>query len=152
VSRLRPNFIDRLAATTGIQLSDADFLPLAEGDALTGKAFEGRKQLTPDITWREGNDAHVTRTLDAFSSALGGQAAYLVGHASVESPGVPLLPVAPLLKNVFQHWERRREDVILLCEGAGDGCFLEWDSCYGYELTTWGLVRRSADPESHDHL
>lgn len=34
VSRLRPDFIDRLAATTGIQLSDADFLRLAEGDAL----------------------------------------------------------------------------------------------------------------------
>ena len=138
VTQLRPDFISRLVAATGIQLSDADFLPLEEGDSLTREAFERRKELAPDITWREGTEAHVARTLEALALTLGPHAAYLVGHDCVDTAGVPLVPVAPVVRKVFDHWNRRREDLILVTDGAADGFFLEWDSCYGYQLTTWG--------------
>lgn len=139
VARDRPSFIERLLCTTGIQLADRDFIDLEEGDLLTTQALERRKELTPDIQWRRGTESHVARTMDGLSSALGSQRAHLLGHAAVETAGVPLVPVAPFLASVFRYWQPQQEDVCLATAGAQDGCFLEWDLGEGYELTTWGL-------------
>lgn len=143
VAQGRPSFVERLRAATGIQLADRDFIGLEEGDLLTTKAFERRKALAPDIYWRQGAENHVARTMESVCSSLDIETAYLVGHASVETAGVPLVPVAPLLKNVFRHWQQHQEDVCLTSAGAEDGCFLEWDLCEGYELTTWGAFERA---------
>ena len=81
----------------------------------------------------------MARTLeDIASDHVGGTSAYLVGHPEADTAGAALVPVGPLLQNLFRYWDREQEDISLVSAGAGDGLFLEWDDCVGYELTTWG--------------
>src|SRR6186997_2678177 len=89
-ARRRPEYVEKFFHTTGVLLSDDDFLTLEEGDQLRQAAVDRKAQVAPGLVVREKFEATVYRMLAEIGEAVAVREGYLVGQQQVsENVGYP---------------------------------------------------------------
>jgi hypothetical protein len=134
---LRRNFLLRFEQATGSRIREDEFLSVSDSDELVGMAIQRASSMRPDAVWHTPT-ALVYGGLSSFAPSVG-EARYYLHCAGCDVMGMPLVPLAPLLRSIEAFWLPGAEDLILTSTAAEDGLMLEWCD-HWIELRMWGWL------------
>jgi hypothetical protein len=129
-----------LADAVGYRVPTTDFLSVQASDSLMEAVAARVEGMAPHATWLALSPL-VFGGLAAWANATEGFSAYLSLEDS-EFAGMPLVPVAPLLRNLNRLWNPPTSDLdlVLATSEAEDGFWLSWDDQI-IDLWAWGRLK-----------